>query len=174
AHVRHVTPSAGPGVWIADSMAKVTGLRPGGTLRLTIQGFITRQRVVALPIAGIYHTLEADRDNPYWANWQQDIRNPDPDSPPPPPFVLMDETTLQRVANALSPVVENRFEFPVDPQGLSFADAQRLQHRFRALREQLLAPRSGAGIALGCRPRVCQTSSSLSAALAVASTDVAS
>jgi hypothetical protein len=174
AHVRHVTPSAGPGVWIADSMAKVTGLRPGGTLRLTIQGFITRQRVVALPIAGIYHSLEADRDNPYWANWQQDIRNPDPDSPPPPPFVLMDETALQRVANALSPVVENRFEFPVDPNGLSFADAQRLQHRFSALREQLLAPRSAAGIALGCRPRVCQTSSSLSAALSVASTDVAS
>jgi putative ABC transport system ATP-binding protein len=28
---------------------------------------------------------------------------------------------LQGVANALSPVVENRFEFPVDPHGLSFA-----------------------------------------------------
>jgi putative ABC transport system permease protein len=171
AHVKHVTPSAGSGVWIADSMAKVTHLRPGGTLRLTIQGFISRQRVVALPISGVYHTLEADRDNPYWANWQQDIRSPDPDSPPPPPFVLMDEASLQRVARALSPVVENRFEFPVDPHGLSFADAQRLRHEFRALRARLFA---GAGTSLGCRPRVCETSSSLSAALTIASTDVGS
>ena len=171
AHVKHVTTPAGPGVWIADSMAQVTHLRPGGTLRLTVQGFISRQRVVALPIAGVYHTLEADRDNPYWANWQQDIRNPDPDSPAPPPFVLMDEASLQRVARALSPVVENRFEFPVDPQGLSFADAQRLQHQFRALRERLFAT---AGTSLGCRPRACETSSSLSAALTIASTDVGS
>jgi putative ABC transport system permease protein len=174
AHVKHITSSPRTGVWIADSMAKVTHLRPGGTLRLTVQGFISRQRVIALPIAGIYHTLEADRDNPYWANWQQDIRSPDPDSPPPPPFVLMDESSLQRVARALSPSVENRFEFPVDPHGLSFADAQRLEHRFRALRAQLLEPRSPSGIALGCRPRVCETNSSLSAALTVAQTDVAS
>jgi hypothetical protein len=171
AHVKHVTPSAGPGVWITDSMAKVTHLHPGRTLRLTVQGFISRQRVVALPIAGVYHTLEADRDNPYWANWQQDIRNPDPDSPAPPPFVLMDEASLQRVASALSPVVENRFEFPVDPHGLSFADAKRLQRRFRALRAQLFAT---GGASLGCRPRACETSSSLSAALTIAATDVGS
>jgi putative ABC transport system permease protein len=172
--VKHATPAAGTGVWIADSMAQVTHLRPGGTLRLTIQGFISRPRVVRLPIAGIYHTLEADRDNPYWANWQQDIRNPDPDSPPPPPFVLMDEASLQEVAAALAPVIENRFEFPVDPHGLSFADAQRLQHRFRMLRAELFGPHSASGTALGCRPRVCETSSSLSAALTIASTDVAS
>ena len=169
AHVKHVTPAAGPGVWIADSMAKVTGLRPGGTLRLTIQAFIARPRVVSLPIAGIYHTLEADRDNPYWENWQQDIRSLSPDAPPPAPFVLMSESMLQHVARALFPVVENRFEFPVDPHGLSFADAQRLQHRFRALGKEVVT-RSD----LGCRPRVCQTSSSLSAALTIAATDVAS
>lgn len=174
AHVRHVTAAAGPGVWIADSMAKVTRLRPGDTLRLTIQAFLGRPRIVRLPIAGIYHTLEADRDNPYWANWQQDIRSPDPDAPPPPPFVLMSEPMLQRVARTLVPVVQNRFEFPVDPHRLSFADARRLEHRFRELGTQLLAQRSTAGIALGCRPRVCRTSSSLSAALAIARTDVAS
>jgi hypothetical protein len=169
-HVTHVTAAAGPGVWIADSMAQVTHLRPGDTLRLTIQAFLAEPRVVRLPIAGVYHTLEADRDNPYWANWQQDIRNPDPDQPPPPPFVLMSEAMLQRVSGTLFPVVENRFEFPVDPHRLSFADAQRLEHRFRTLGKQLVVSRS----ALGCRPRVCQTSSSLSAALTVASTDVAS
>ena len=170
-HVEHVSGAGRAGVWIADAMAEVTHLRPGGTLRLTVQGFISRQRVVALPIAGIYRTLEADRDNPYWANWQQDVRNPDPDSPPPPPFVLMDESSLQRVAAALSPVVENRFEFPVDPHGLSFADAERLRNHFRALRSQLF---TAAGVPLGCRPRVCTTSSSLSAALTIASADVAS
>ena len=173
-HVKHLSRRVGQGVWIADSMAKVTHLRPGSTLRLTIQALVAKPRVINLRIAGIYRNLEADRDNPYWANWQQDIRNLNPDAPLPPPFVLMSEPTLQRVAQALFPVVENRFEFPVDPHGLSFADAQRLEHRFRELRAQLLAPRSAAGIGLGCRPRICNTSSSLSAALAIARTDVAS
>jgi hypothetical protein len=173
-HVKHVSRSAGEGVWIADSMAKVTHLRPGGTLRLTIQALVARPRVISLPIAGIYRNLEADRDNPYWANWQQDIRSLNPDAPLPPPFVLMSEPMLQRVARALFPVVENRFEFPVDPHGLSFADAQRLARRFQELHAELLAQGSATGIALGCRPRVCQTTSSLSAALAIAQTDVAS
>jgi len=169
AHVKHVASVAEPGVWIADSMATVTHLRPGNTLRLTIQALVGTPRIVRVPIAGIYRSLEGDRDNPYWANWQQDIRNLGPDPSVPPPFVLMDEGTLQRVAGTLFPVVENRFEFPVDPHGLSFADAQRLEHRFRELGTQVVT-RSD----LGCRPRVCQTSSSLSAALTVASTDVAS
>jgi putative ABC transport system permease protein len=169
AHVKHVASVAKPGVWIADSMATVTHLRPGDTLRLTIQALVGTPRIIRLPVAGIYRSLEGDRDNPYWANWQQDIRNLGPDPSVPPPFVLMDEETLQRVARTLFPVVENRFEFPVDPHGLSFADAQRLEHRFRELGRQVVT-RSD----LGCRPRVCQTSSSLSAALTVASTDVAS
>jgi hypothetical protein len=168
-HVKHVASVEGPGVWIADSMAKVTHLRPGDTLRLTLQATLGNPQIVPMRVAGIYHALEADRDNPYWANWQQDIRNTGPDPSLPPPFVLMDEPTLQRVARSLYPVVENRFEFPVDPHALSFADAKRLAHHFRSLGRQVAARAD-----LGCRPQVCRTSSSLGSALTIASAEVAS
>jgi len=182
AHVHHLTRAHGDGVWIADTVAKVTGLRAGQTLPLTI--FVNGPpRVAKLRIAGIYRSLEGDRDNPYWANWLQDIRNPNPNDPPPPTFVLMRPDQFDRVARTLlghgstgpfvPPTVESRYEFPVDPRHLSFADAQRLDAGFDRLGAQLLQPGNAFGRAVHCRPRTCRTSSSLSAALAVAARDVA-
>jgi putative ABC transport system permease protein len=181
AHVHHVAQADNDGVWIADSAVKVTHLRPGNTLRLTI--FATGvSRVVTFPIAGIYRSLEGDRDNPYWANWLQDIRSIDPNSPPPPTFVLMRPAQFDRLARTLlrnlsgpfvAPVVESRYEFPVDPRHLSFADAERLDARFDRLGGQLLRPGDPFGRALNCRPRTCRTGSSLRAALTIAASDVA-
>ncbi|HEY6962740.1 MAG TPA: hypothetical protein VI408_12700 [Gaiellaceae bacterium] len=170
-HVHHIASAGGPGVWIADSTAKVTHLRPGGEIPITIRDFIGRPVVVRLRVAGIYRSLEADRGNPYWANWLQDIRNLGPDPEPPPQFVLMSHATFDRIAPRVYAFVENRYEFPVDPSGLSFADAKRLDRRFSALQASL--PVSAAGSRLGCRKDDCRTSSSLSAALQVAASDVA-
>jgi putative ABC transport system permease protein len=181
AHVHHVGRARDGGVWIADSVVKVTHLRPGDTLRLTIVD-AGRPRVVSYPIAGIYRSLEGDRDNPYWANWLQDIRNIDPNSPPPPTFVLMSPAQFDHLARTLFrnapgssvlPTVESRYEFPVDPRHLSFADAERLDARFDRLGVQLLQPGNPFGRALNCRPRTCRTSSSLGAALTIAAGDVA-
>jgi putative ABC transport system permease protein len=181
-HVGHVARVSGRGVWIADTTAKLTGLRPGGTLRLAV--FATGvSRVVQLRIAGVYRSLEGDRDNPYWANWLQDIRDPDPNNPPPPAFVLMSPAQFERVARTLLargnagplrlPSIQSRYELPVDPRHLSFADARRLAERFDRLSSGLLRPGDTFGRALRCRPGTCSTSSSLDAALTVAAREVA-
>lgn len=181
AHVHHIAKARNDGVWIADTVTKVTHLRPGDPLRLTIVA-TGRERVVTFPVAGIYRSLEGDRDNPYWANWLHDIRNIDPNSPPPPTFVLMRPAQFDRVARTLLrnvsgpfvlPTLESRYEFPVDPRHLSFADAERLDSRFDRLGAQLLQPANAFGRAVHCRPRSCRTSSSLGAALTIAANDVA-
>jgi len=175
AHVGHVRGGGRDGVWIADSTA-ASHLGVGDTLRLTRQASFYEQHpaVAAVRIAGVYRALERDRDNPYWANWQQNIRALDPDDAPPPPFVLMDRATFDRVAAKLSPfAVEDRFEFPVDPRRITFTGARKLDRRITDLRTEIERPGSPLGRSLGCGASPCRTSSSLSAALTIASADVA-
>jgi hypothetical protein len=168
AHVRHEARSAGDGVWISDSTARAGHLHPGSILRLTEHVFFERPSIVRLRVAGIYRSLETDTGNPYWANWLQDIRAIDPDSTPPPSFVLMSVADFERTAARLSRTVENRFEYPVDVRGLTLARAERLNRRLESLAAE--ADRVGP---LGCGPHTCTTTSALSAALTVASRDVA-
>src|SRR6266516_5471364 len=172
AHVHHGT-SSGAGVWLADSTAKLAHLRPGATLRLTEHVFFAPARLVSLRVAGIYRSLETDRDNPYWANWLQDIRAPDPDSPPPPPFVLMSETTFERVATALGRFAGNRFELPIDPTNLTLTRAKSLDRQIAALRAVIDRGNSPSARALGCGTHACTTSSTLGSALVVSAGDVA-
>jgi putative ABC transport system permease protein len=174
AHVEHVRGGRGAGVWIADSTAR-SHLAVGDTLRLTRQSTFYEQHpsVAAVRIAGIYRALEGDRDNPYWANWQHEIRPLDPDDDPPPPFVLMDRATFDRVAAKLSlSSVQDRFEFPIDPAHITYTSAQELDRRLTALRAEIERPGSPLARALECNPS-CHTSSSLSAALTIAAGDVA-
>ena len=172
-HVRQLTKGAGHGAWIADTIASQAHLRPGDTLRLTRQSF-GGAPVARVRVAGIFRTLEADRDNPYWANWQQDIRSPDPDSPPPPPFVLMSEPTFVRVAEAVaSDAAENRSEFPIDPSRITLPEARRLQTRLNALENDITRAGSRSASSIGCGSGFCRTTSSLSAALTIAVADVA-
>lgn len=170
-HVRHETRSKGAGVWIADSTATTGHLRPGSTLRLTEPAFLGHARIVELRVAGVYRSLEEEPGNPYWANWLQDIRSPDPDSPPPPPFVLMSVPDFERIAAVLGRSVENRFEYPLDPSGLTLARAKQVDKR---LRSAAAAVDQGRAVArpLGCAPMRCTTSSALSSALVLASSDV--
>jgi putative ABC transport system permease protein len=171
--VRRLTGGRGQGVWVADSIAGEARLRPGDTVRLTVHHSSGVTPTVAFRVAGVYRALEGDRDNPYWANWQQDIRPLDPDSPPPPPFVLMSQRDVAKLARVFYPLVENRYEYPVDPRHITFAGAQSLDERLARLSTDLVRPRFAPGRALMCTPRNCQTSSSLSAALTVAATEVA-
>jgi putative ABC transport system permease protein len=167
-HVGHVTRMPGAGAWIADSTATVTHLRPGDELRLTEQRFGGRAKTVGVRVAGVYRTLEGDRDNPYWANWQQDIRSPDPDSPPPPAFVLMSRPTFDRVAATLSRRIENRYEYPVDPRHMTFSRARGLARQLSVLSRRLTHEDFG----LDCRPANCRTNSAVGTALTIASNNV--
>jgi putative ABC transport system permease protein len=174
AHVERLTHGRGDGVWISSATAKVTQLRPGGILRLTqpeLSG--VRPRVVSLRVAGIYRSLDQDLGNPYWQNFIQDIRSPNPDPSLPPSFVLMPKRAFLRFAGALSPVVERRYEFAVNPTRLSLAAAKTLQRHFVAIQAALADRGSGLSRSIGCRRR-CSSSSSLGSALAIAQNDVAS
>ena len=165
AHVGRVASTGRQGVWISSRTAQVTGLRPGGTLRLG--------RGVRLRVAGVYRALDGDLDNPYWANFVQDIRALHPDAPLPPAFVLMPESTLVRAARLLGAEVENRFEYPVDPASVTFTEAERLSRTFGLIGRRLVTPRDEAARKLGCAARRCAVHSALTAALAIAATNVA-
>jgi len=181
-HVRVVGSAGGDGVWISTATAKGAGLRAGGLLRLTGIALPGEREhvVVRLRIAGVYRALDQEIDNPYWANFVQDIRRANPDAPPPPAFVLMSEPELVRVAHAVrAAVVENRFEYPVDPSSVTFTGALRLATEFAAVRRELARPRSELARQLGCGGRVvgktlrCAVHSPLDAALVVAARNVA-
>ena len=173
-HVQRLTPGRGEGVWISSATANATQLRPGGVLRLTqsqLPG--AHPRVVALRVAGIYRSLDQDLGNPYWQNFIQDIRPRNPDLPLRPSFVLMPRRAFLQFATALSPVVQRRYEFAVDPTRLSLAQAKELQRRFLAIQAALADRGSALSRAIGCRPR-CTSSSSLGSALTIAQNNVAS
>jgi hypothetical protein len=173
AHVRRLTAGDPNGVWIADTTARVARLHRGDLLRLTEQMFLRRPRVVRMRIAGVYRSLDSDPDRPYWANWVQDIRSESADAPPPPAFVLMPESTFAHTAHVLAPVVENRFEFPIDADRITADAARRLDRRFTSLASEITRRDSSSGRALGCGVDRGRTSSSLAAALSVASGQVA-
>lgn len=169
AHVRHLASVPGRGVWIADTTAKATRLRPGGTLLLTEGATLgVRPRVVRLRVAGVYLSLAGDAGNPYWVNWLQDVRSLNPLAPDPPAYVLMSEPTLVHVAKTLAPYAQNRFEFAVDPTNITLGRARALKRRLDSLGRQLTRTQS-----VGCRARgQCVATSSLDAALKIATRDV--
>ncbi|HST18494.1 MAG TPA: FtsX-like permease family protein [Gaiellaceae bacterium] len=172
-HVQRKTGGDPGGVWIADSTARALRLRPGQTLVLTEPAYFGHTSSIAVRIAGVYRALEADCCGPFWSNWVQDIRNPHPDLPPPPAFVLMPQSTLVRVARRLHPSVENRFEFPATTT-LTLDGARQLEARFRALDREIRSGNSPVRRELGCAGATgCSTNSSLSSALALATAEVA-
>jgi len=177
AHVHHIESVAGDGIWISATTAKLAGLHVGTRVQLFESLFGSgRVRRIDLRVAGIYRDLGDDLGDPYWANFVQEIRPENPDSPPPPAFLLMDEQTLLRVARRFSLQIENRFEFPVDPSTLTYSGAERLRRRFEAIDGRVAAdPPDPRTRSLGCGVVHvhCTASSALSAALVVAERNVA-
>lgn len=177
AHVDHKASAGGDGVWISSSTAELAGLRPGSHVVLSAPSFVGEPGVprVRLRVAGVYRDLGSNVDDPYWANFVQDIRAANPDAPPPAAFVLMDERTFVRTARRLTPFVGDRFEFPVDTSSATYTSATQLDHAFDRVRRLVARGHDARVRALGCgvdRLR-CTATSALSSALAVAARNVA-
>ena len=177
AHIDPVTSAGGDGVWISSPTAALAGLQPGSRFQLSAPSYVGEPGVrrVGLRVAGVFRDLGTKLDDPYWANFVQDIRAVNPDAPPPPSFVLMDERTFVRVASTLAPFVADRFEFPVDTSSATYTGAKGLDREFTRVRRLVAAARDPRVRALGCgvaRVR-CTASSSLSSALVVAANNVA-
>jgi FtsX-like permease family len=167
-HVHLERRVAGNGVWIADSTATPGHIEPGDVI--TLGG--PDEPHARVRVVGIYRRLTTvDAGSAYWANWVQDIRSVNPDSIPPPPFMLVPPALFERLARELTPAVENRFEYPVDPHGITLTGARRLLQRFDGVEAVLRSP---AGLPLGCGRIVpCTTSSLLQATLTLTAVDVA-
>ncbi|HEX5449988.1 MAG TPA: hypothetical protein VFW85_08020, partial [Gaiellaceae bacterium] len=90
AHVKHLSGTNDNGIWISSVVQRAAGLHVGDTLTLTENQLSAgRAPTVHLRIAGVYRALDADFQNPYWANWVQEISTRNPNDSPLPTFVLM-------------------------------------------------------------------------------------
>ncbi|HEV2592890.1 MAG TPA: FtsX-like permease family protein [Gaiellaceae bacterium] len=180
--IAHVKPlsGSGTGAWVSRAAAQTASLRPGTTLHLT--EFVTSDEKAPLAtvhIGHIYESLETNLEDPYWANLVQDIRPPTLDSSAPPSYLFVSEQTLLRLARILKPdKVDNMFEFPVAASKLRYVAAQKLRQQYTRLGNELRQAGSRTSAPLGCgrvlydsKPS-CEVSSSLEAALLIASNDV--
>jgi putative ABC transport system permease protein len=168
-HVQRVAGS-GAGLWVSSALARLPGIKPGGSLPLVGAGFTPAgARPVSLPIGVVYRQLDADLGNPYWVNFTARIRSPNPDAPIPPTFVLMDRSTLYAVAHSVGRGdLSNVYEFPVDVRGMTPAAAKRSARAYATVRRSLNRP-TALSRALGCEGLArCTVKSSLTSAVLLA------
>ena len=188
AHVKILTQTSGPGVWIDEVTAKALNVKPGKSIRLGgepgLRGVATGAAV--LRVKGIYRPLSYQTQTPYWVNFYQDIYPQSLDASPPPAFVLMSRPTFfGTLAKLGGGDFDEVFQLPVDPSGLTLQDARGLVRRFAAVNHTIAGTRSGLGRSLDCRPQElpsprslmglpasCMAVSSLSAAVTLADQNV--
>ena len=178
AHVKKLTQSPGPGVWLADITAHDAGLKPGDVFRVDGLPSADARKSPSLRVKGIYRALAHSPETDYWGNLYEEIYPQCGDCDVPPPFVLIDEHTLFRLLGGRSSTIDSTLELPVDPRSMTLAGARTLNGKFDALGKSL--PQTPLGRQLGCRQGVipvgpgaaslaaCTVTSSLSAAVILA------
>ena len=85
-HVEVVEGTPGPGVWVSDRGASMTGLGGVGA-RATIGG-------VEVPVAGVYRDMAGTTFDDFWCVHTGDLALEGPEREPPPPVVLADPATF--------------------------------------------------------------------------------
>jgi putative ABC transport system permease protein len=116
-HVDVIEAGAGPGIWISDRAARVTGLRVNGVA--TINGADTR-------VAGIYRDLAGTSVDDFWCSHADMLLLEGPDRAPPPPILIADPATFaDLMEQTQTPLVEGAFEAPLR-DGLTVTDAEQL------------------------------------------------
>jgi hypothetical protein len=149
-HVRLVQGRSRSGVLIADTVAKLADVAPGGQLKLVGLSNSEQIHSLTLPVGAVYLLLDSDRDNPYWINFTYRFRTRNPDSPPLPTFLLVDRQTLYAITRTVGGrALANTYEFPVDVRHMTPARARRLAKTFAATR-RLLTQANPTSVALGC------------------------
>jgi len=170
AHVKVLAQASGTGVWLADITARAAGLKPGDSLRVDGLQSFSHPSSPHLRVKGIYRALAHSAETDYWANFYQDIYPQCLDCGIPSPFAFVDETSLFHLLAGRNAGLENIVELPVDPNGVTLADARTLNRKFDAVRNELR--RSALGEKLGCSRLAarsqCRAISSLSAAVILA------
>ncbi|HEY3920584.1 MAG TPA: hypothetical protein VGL76_00550 [Gaiellaceae bacterium] len=173
AHVKILSSVPGPGLWISDITAHAAGVKPGQTIRLDGLNSFSHPGSPRIRVKGIYRSLAHSPETDYWANFQQDIYPQGLDAPVPPSFAFLDQALLFHVIGGRTTGLLNVIEMPVDPAGVTLADARTLDSKFQAVGNALY--RSALGEKLGCSRDAarsdCSEVSSLSAAVILADQD---
>jgi putative ABC transport system permease protein len=166
----HVTRLAGEGegVWIAHNRAEQLGVGPGDSLTLTYenQGFRTNGRpsvrTTTVRIAGVYRALWSQPDTPYWRNLYELIYPPNPDAPPPPAFLLLDEATYGEINADLRAFPNDvQWEFPLADLSPTLEQAKRLDGDLDALQASLQTRSTPEARTMRCGELRCSTATLL-------------
>jgi putative ABC transport system permease protein len=155
-HVTKLAGAGGDGVWIADNRAEQLGVRPGDQLRLTFdgEGFGSDgRRSTTTRVAGVYRALWKEPETPFWRDLYQQIYPPNPDSVPPPTFLIMDERTYEAVTDDLRAFATDvHWEFPLADRSPTLEQARSLDRKLGALQARLES-----GAVLNCGQLRCAT-----------------
>jgi putative ABC transport system permease protein len=84
-HVEVLAGSRGPGLWIPDRAARITGLDVGDQARVG---------AARVPVAGVYRDLAGTQLDDFWCFHADRLAWEGPDTPLPPPVVVMDRALM--------------------------------------------------------------------------------
>jgi putative ABC transport system permease protein len=120
-HVDVIEGSPGPGLWITDRAARITGLGSGD--QATISG-------VAVPVAGVYRDLAGTSFDDYWCSHVDVLLPEGPGAEPRDPVLLADQDTFAQLMGALHiagapPAALGAWEVPLRRE-LTMTDAEAL------------------------------------------------
>jgi putative ABC transport system permease protein len=180
-HVKILSRVSGPGVWISSIVADTEHLKAGSTLRLA--NSFGSGRPLAMRIAGVYRALAHSPETSYWINFDEQIYQQDPDSPPPPSFVFVTNSRLFHALLATGQAqgrsaggasgVATVLELPVDPRGMTLQDARRLEAALATVPERLRGTWLGQHLGCPVGSKGCTVISSLSSAVILANGNAA-
>jgi putative ABC transport system permease protein len=162
----------GEGVWIADNRAEQLGVGPGDRLTLAYEGEDGR-RTVAVTVAGVYRALWQEPETPFWRSLYEQIYPPNPDVPPPPAFVLLDEASYGSITEQLqSFATDVKWEFPLADRSPTLDEAKALERRLGALQRELEGASTEPAETVGCGQLRCATATLIPTVIAEAEEEV--
>jgi hypothetical protein len=148
AHMQRMAGRDGDGFWIADEAAESMGLEPGDDLYLTFEDGATR----TVQIDGIYRALWKQPRTPYWRSLSHFIHARDPDSGPPPTFLIGDREQVVELSSGrgfVSPQL--RWEWPLQSTSITLDEAERLERRLRVFQERTESIATRLGVTPSCK-----------------------
>ena len=130
-HVEVLDGTPGAGLLVPDTTRDQLGLAVGDELTLTYSGV-----AATAPVAAFYRDLIDVQPLPGWWCSQRTLIQPAGDADPrgrPPPVVLADRATYDRVVRALGLSRAADHELPLDPDGITVGEARAVAAAFDAL-----------------------------------------
>lgn len=141
AHIRRLTPRAGPGVWIADLSAEVLGVEPGDEIEFARPG----QAEQPVRIAGIYKALSTYPLNDYWKPITHEILPTGEFQPVPDPFLIADRATFFEAGVGAFSNATIEWNFPLTASRFTLPEAASLSRRLSLIAARTRDPETRLG-----------------------------